>query len=228
VNDDAHTKAIDLADLIKEDPSDGGFGGENLELSTPFGDYPEPMTVAPQAGNASCLQINYPRGYTDYVDIQLQLSQVSTSINQPQRDVQTPTASGNGPIELIADGNIIELDTDVSVSRSVGRPNDSMTKSLDDLGRYIYKNKIAADRFSLSFQITENIQGKLSTITNDIFRTPLGRSGILLDFNGVFGLGEFRCFPEGSAPIRYQRRAGHGEGQINLPTIDLRVIRDTS
>jgi hypothetical protein len=223
ITDDAQSKAIELADLIKGDPA-----GSTLELSTPFQDYPDPMRVAPQAGNAGCLQINYPQGYTDYVDIQLQLSQISTSINDTSRNVATPTASGNGPIQLIANGNTVELDTDVTVSRSVGRPNDSMTKSLSDLGRYIYKNKVASDNFSLSFQITESIQSKLNTITNDIFRTPLGRSGILLNFNGKFGLGEFRVFPEGSAPIRYQRRAGHGEGQINLPTIDLRVIRNTN
>jgi hypothetical protein len=219
----ADQKAIKLADIIKSDPA-----GNTLELSTPFADYPEPMSVAPQAGNAGALSIDYPRGYTDYVTIQLQLSQISTSINDPSRQVATPTASGTGPIELIANGNTVALDTDVSVSRSVGRPNDSMTKSLSDLGRYIYKNKVASDNFSLSFQLTDNIQNRLNTITNDIFRTKLGRSGILLNFNGKFGLGEFRVFPEGSAPIRYQRRAGHGEGQINLPTIDLRVIRDTS
>jgi hypothetical protein len=103
-----------------------------------------------------------------------------------------------------------------------------MTKSLNDLGRYIYKNKVTADRFSLSFQAVNNIQSKLSTITNDIFRQNLGRQGILLQFNGIFQLGEFRVFPEGSAPIRYQRRAGYGEEQINLPTIDLRVIRNTN
>jgi hypothetical protein len=216
----ADQKAIDLADLIKGDPN-----GSTLQLSTPFSDYPEPMKVAPQAGNAGALTLDYPQGYTDYVTVQLQLTQISTSINDPSRAVNTPTASGTGPIELIANGNVVALDTDVTVSRSVGRPNDSMTKSLSDLGRYIYKNKVASDNISLSFQITDNIQSKLNTITNDIFRTPLGRSGILLNFNGLFNLGEFRCFPEGSAPIRYQRRAGHGEGQINLPTIDLRVIR---
>lgn len=223
VNDDAYQKAIKIADIIKSDPN-----GSALELSTPFADYPEPMQVAPQAANASALTIDYPRGFTDYVTIQLQLTQISTSINDPSRTVATPTATGSGPIELIANGNVVALDTDVSVSRSIGRPNDSMTKSLSDLGRYIYKNKVTSDSFSLSFQITDNIQSKLSTITNDIFRSNLGRSGILLDFNGVFGLGQFRVFPQGSAPIRYQRRAGHGEGQINLPTIDLRVIRDTS
>jgi hypothetical protein len=220
----ADQKAIDLADLIKSDPA-----GDTLELSTPFSDYPEPMKVAPQSGNAGALSIDYPKGFTDYVIVQLQLSQISTSINDPSRNVATPTASGTGPIELIANGNVVELDTDVTVSRSVGRPNDSMTKQVaNDLGRYIYKNKVTADRFSLSFQITENIQSKLATITNDIFRQRLGRSGILLNFNGKFGLGEFRLFPEGSAPIRYQRRAGHGEGQINLPTVDLRVIRDSN
>jgi len=109
----------------------------------------------------------------------------------------------------------------------VGRPNDSMTKSQSDLGRYIYKHKVTADNFSISFQITDNIQSKLSTITNDIFRRKLGRTGITLDFQGLYDLGSFSVFPEGSAPIRYQRRAGYGEGQINLPTLDLRVIRET-
>jgi len=102
-----------------------------------------------------------------------------------------------------------------------------MTKSQSDLGRYIYKHKVTADSFSISFQLTDNIQSKLSTITNDIFRRKLGRTGIILDFNGLYNLGSFAVFPEGSAPIRYQRRAGYGEGQINLPTLDLRVIRVT-
>ena len=220
--DNAFTKAITLADMIKGDPN-----GENLRLLTPFDDYPDVMFVAPQAANASALSIDYPKGYADYVPIQLQLTQISDVILAPDRTVETPTATGNGPIELRANGNVVELDTDISVSRSVGRPNDSMTKSQGDLGRYIYKQKVAADNFALSFQITNNIQSKLSTITNDIFRRKLGRSGVILDFNGLYGLGSFTVFPEGSAPIRYQRRAGHGEGQINLPTLDLRVIRET-
>jgi hypothetical protein len=156
------------------------------------------MTVAPQAGNAGALSIEYPRGYTDYTTIQLQLTQISTSINAPSRAVNTPTASGTGPIELIANGNVVALDTDVSVSRSVGRPNDSMTKSLSDLGRYIYKNKVASDNFSLSFQLTDNIQSKLNTITNDIFRTCLilesfdvfQRVLLQSDINGVQDMGK--------------------------------------
>jgi hypothetical protein len=223
-SDNAFEKAIELADLIKGDPDD------RLIMQPPdeFSELDDIIRVAPQAGNPSCLQIGYPKGYTDHVTVQLQLSRVSSSITDPSRDISTPTASGNGPIELIANGNIVEVDTDVSVSRSVGRPNDSMTKSLSSFGRYIYKNKVTADRFSLSFQLTDNIQSKLVTITDEIFRQPLGRSGILLDFNGLYNLGQFRVFPEGSAPLRYQRRAGHGGGQINLPTIDLRVIRDTN
>jgi len=173
----AFSKAIELADLIKGDPS-----GQDLELSTPFADYPEPMLVAPQAANAGALSIDYPKGYSDYTTIQLQLTQISQSITAPDRQSGTPTTSGNGPIELRANGNTVALDTDISVSRSVGRPNDSMTKSQSDLGRYIYKHKVTADNFSISFQITDNIQSKLSTITNDIFRRKLGREGITLDF----------------------------------------------
>jgi hypothetical protein len=221
--DNAHDKAIELANLIKEDPN-----GDRLAMLTSFPEVDDVVEVAPQAGNGSCLQIEYPKGYTDYVTVQLQLTRVSSSITSASRDISTPTASGNGPIELIANGNTVELDTDVSVSRSVGRPNDSMTKSLSSFGRYIYKNKVTADRFSLAFQFTDEVQSKIITITDQIFKQPLGRSGILLDFNGLFGLGEFRVFPEGSAPIRYQHRAGHGEEQINLPTVDLRVIRDTN
>jgi hypothetical protein len=218
----AFSKSIQLADLIKEDPA-----GQDLKLSTPFADYPEPMLVAPQAANAGAFSVDYPKGYSDHTTIQLQLSQISQSITDPDRQVSTPTASGNGPIELRANGNAVTLDTDISVSRSVGRPNDSMTKSQSDLGRYIYKHKVTADSFSISFQLTDNIQSKLSTITNDIFRRKLGRTGIKLDFQGLYNLGSFSVFPEGSAPIRYQRRAGYGEGQINLPTLDLRVIRET-
>ncbi|AFH22984.1 hypothetical protein OSG_eHP40_00085 [environmental Halophage eHP-40] len=55
------SKAIELADLIKGDPA-----GQDLELSTPFADYPEPMLVAPQAANAGALSIDYPKGYSDY------------------------------------------------------------------------------------------------------------------------------------------------------------------
>jgi hypothetical protein len=222
--DDAFQKAIDLTDLIKDDPVD------RLVMLPPaeFSELDNTIDVAPQAGNGGCLQIEYPKGYTNQVTVQLQLTRVSSSTTDPSRDISTPTASGNGPIELIANGNTVEVDTDVSVSRSVGRPNDSMTKSLSSFGRYIYKNKVTADRFSLSFQFTDNIQSKLVTITDQIFKQPLGRSGILLDFNGLYNLGQFRVFPEGSAPIRYQRRAGHGEEQINLPTVDLRVIRNTN
>jgi hypothetical protein len=223
--DDAFQKAINLADIIKNDPN-----GSRLVMlpDSTLSELDSVISVAPQAGNGSCLQLEYPKGYTNQVTVQLQLTRVSSSITDPSREISTPTASGNGPIELIANGNTVEIDTDVSVSRSVGRPNDSMTKSLSSFGRYIYKNKVTADRFSLSFQLTDNIQSKLVTITDQIFKQPLGRSGILLDFNGLYNLGQFRVFPEGSAPIRYQRRAGHGDGQINLPTVDLRVIRDTN
>jgi len=75
--------------------------------------------------------------------------------------------------------------------------------------------------------MTENLTTQLKTIADTIFKQRLGRDGITLDFNGLYGYGSFNVLPTGSAPIRYQRLAGR-TGQVTLPTIDLRVIRTTT
>jgi hypothetical protein len=205
-----------LAELIKSDP-----GGNDLELTTGFAEFSDPLLVTPQAGNET-------------VFFQLGLTEVSVTRTQPDRTFSTPTASGSGPIELKASGNTVTLDPNISVERSVGRPNDSATKTLNELGRYIYKHKVTYDQFSLSFEMTENLTTQLKTIADTIFKQRLGRDGITLDFNGLYGYGSFNVLPTGSAPIRtgsapirYQRLAGR-TGQVTLPTIDLRVIRTTT
>jgi hypothetical protein len=75
--------------------------------------------------------------------------------------------------------------------------------------------------------MTENLTTQLQTIADNIFKQSLGRDGITLDFNGLYGYGSFDVLPTGSAPIRYQRLAGR-TGQVTLPTIDLRVIKPTT
>jgi hypothetical protein len=215
----AYQDAIALADLVKADNN-----GNDLELSSiPFSEYPDPMLVAPQAGNEQALTITYPPGYSEYVELQLGLTEISTSLGSPDRDTATPTASGTGPIELSAGGNTVPITAGVQVERSIGRPNDSATRSQDDLGRYIYKHKVAHDSFSLSFELTENTIANLQVIADDIFKQQLGRDGMTLNFNGVYGLGEFDVLPTGSAPVRYQRLAGR-TGQVSLPTLNFRVI----
>jgi hypothetical protein len=218
----AYSDAIALADLIKQDNN-----GNDLELSTPFSEYPDPMTVAPQAGNQQALSLTYPAGYTNYVSVDLGLTEISESLGSPNRSISTPTTSGTGPIELQAGGNTVPIEVDVEVTRTVGRPNDSATKTKNDLGRYIYKHKVASDQFSLSFELTENTITNLQTIANDIFKQELGRDGITLDFNGLYGLGAFSVMPTGSAPVRYQRLAGR-TGQVSLPTLEFRVIQPTT
>jgi len=216
--DDART----LANLIKSDP-----GGNDLELTTGFAEFSDPLLVTPQAGNEQALQLTYEPGRTDTVFFQLGLTEVSVTRTQPDRTFSTPTASGSGPIELKASGNTVELGPNISVERSVGRPNDSATKTLNELGRYIYKHKVTYDQFSLSFEMTNNLTSQLKTIADTIFKQRLGRGGITLDFNGLYGYGAFTVLPTGSAPIRYQRLAGR-TGQVTLPTIDLRVIKPTT
>jgi hypothetical protein len=217
----AFSNARTLAELIKQDP-----GGEDLELTTGFAEFSDPLLVAPQAGNEQALTLTYEPGRTDTVFFQLGLTEISVSRTQPDRTFSTPTANGSGPIQLKAGGNTVDLDPNISVERSVGRPNDSATKTLNELGRYIYKHKVTFDEFSLSFEMTDNLTSQLQTIADNIFKQSLGRDGITLDFNGLYGYGSFDVLPTGSAPIRYQRLAGR-TGQVTLPTIDLRVIKAT-
>jgi hypothetical protein len=218
----AFQNARTLANLIKQDP-----GGNDLELTTGFAEFSDPLLVTPQAGNEQALTLTYEPGRTDTVFFQLGLTEVSVTRTQPDRTFSTPTASGSGPIELTASGNTVTLAPNISVERSVGRPNDSATKTLNELGRYIYKHKVTYDQFSLSFEMTENLTTQLKTIADTIFKQRLDRDGITLDFNGLYGYGAFTVLPTGSAPIRYQRLAGR-TGQVTLPTIDLRVIRPTT
>ena len=222
IGTDAYANAITLADLIKADSA-----GNDLEVSPPFSEYPDPMTVAPQAGNEQALTLTYVPGKRQQVEVGLGLTEVSESLGTPNRDTATPTTTGTGPIELTAGGSTVPIEVDVQVERTVGRPNDSMTKTPTGLGRYIYKHKVAFDSFSIAFELTRNTISTLQTITDNIFKTQLGRTGITLNFNGLYGLGSFEVMPTGSAPVRYQRLAGRN-GQVSLPTLDFRVIEPTT
>ena len=215
---DAYTRAVTLAELIQ-----GDNDGNDLELTTNLSEFDDPLLVSPQAGNAQALTLTYPPGHESTVFIDLGLTQVGSITGSPSRGISTPTASGSGPIELRAGGETVQISVDVQLERSVGRPNDSATKTPNGLGRYIYKHKVTSDVHTLSFEFTENTITNLKTITDKIFKQQLGRDGLVLDYNGLYGLGEFRVLPTGSAPVRYNRLAGR-EGQVTVPTMEFRVI----
>lgn len=207
----------DLADLIKSG------SGDPLTLEIPLDEYPDLVQVAPAAGQDSALSLAYPAG-RDWVDVSLNLTRVGSTFASTSQDAETPTASGTGPVQLDINGTVVDIPTAaLSVERSVGRPNDVVRRQPSTADpRYEVKAKVTNDVFTLSFETLEDIPGTLNAITDGIFRTQLGRSGAVLDFNGVLGLGEFDVIPVGSSPFRQVHQAG--QDWVVAPQLEFRRI----
>jgi len=214
--------AHDLADLIKSAKSDP------LELAIPLAEYPDTVTVAPGAGQEGALSLSFPSGKKNSVDVDLSLTRVGDVFGSFTQQATTPTASGSGPVQLSVGGTTVDLPTaDLSLERTVGRPNDVVRRQPQQSDpRYEVKPKVTNDVFSLSFQTVANIPSTLNTLTDNIFRSRLGRTGLTLKMNGVLGLGDIQCIPVGSGPFRQVHQSG--KGWVINPVLELRRILNTS
>ena len=214
--------AHDLADLIKSAKSDP------LELAIPLAEYPNSVTVAPGAGQEGALSLSFPSGKKNSVDVDLSLTRVGDVFGSFTQQATTPTASGSGPVQLSVGGTTVDLPTaDLSLERTVGRPNDVVRRQPQQSDpRYEVKPKVTNDVFSLSFQTVANIPSTLNTLTDNIFRSRLGRTGLTLKMNGVLGLGDIQCIPVGSGPFRQVHQSG--KGWVLNPVLELRRILNTS
>ena len=216
--DTAHSDAIDLAQLVQ---SDGN--GEPMFLDVPGIDEIESnIKVAPAAGSARALNINYPPGYKDYVEFDLGLTRVDQVLGSYNRSISTPTDTGNGPIQLTDGTTTIDLINDIVVDRFVGRPNDVVRKSNRDFPRYEIKPKTITDEFELSLQFSTEAVAQTQDIAN-LFGQKLGRTGLTLDFNGLYGYGSFDVVPSGTGALRHIRESGK-EGVSIIPTISVERI----
>jgi len=219
---DAYQQAIKLADLIKE-PS----AGTPLQLDIPdrLGEFPDSkIEVAPSAGSDEAVSFAYNAGRTDWIDIDLGLTRVSNTIGSDAgQAVRTPTATGDGPIELTDGNRTVSFESDVNVSRGIGRPLSTASRSTQEFVRYVDKPKAAVDRFEITTQFTSNSQTAIGTL-RDIIGQTLNRDTLTLDFNGIFDLGEFAVAPEGSSALRHVRRSGYGQAG-RVPQLSLRRVR---
>ena len=211
----------DLADLIKSASTDP------LQLTIPSDVYEDEITVCPSAGSDSALGLNYPAGRKEIVDVSLTLTRVDPNVQGVGVDGQqaeTPRASGSGPIEIQIGSTTVELPTsDLSLERSVGRPNDVVRRRPRQADpAYLVKPKVTSDVFGFSFETVENIPATLNAITENIFREQLGRGGVTIDFNGVLGLGAIEAIPVGSSPFRQVHQAGRG--WVTVPQLELRRV----
>jgi len=212
----------DLADLIKS------ASATPLTLELPGDVYPDSLTVCAAAGQDSALSLVYPAGKRDMVDVNLSLTRVGEANAAQEQQASTPTAIGTGPVQVTVGGTTVDLPTaDLSLERTVGRPNDVVRRqpSTSD-PRYVAKAKVTSDVFTFSFETIQNIPATLNAITDNIFRSRLGRTGVSVDFNGLLGLGQIQAIPVGSSPFRQVHQAG--KGWVTSPVLEFRRILDTS
>lgn len=214
----AYSRAITLVDLIKSNSN-----GNELTLNIGMNEFDTDINVVPAAGQEQAATVEYNPGWRDYVEVDLSLTRVSKILGGADQPASTPTASGSGPIQLTYRGTTIDLDKGVSVQRSVGRPQSVVRRSPSSRNpSYVDKHKTAYDGFELALEITDNTISTVNDIV-DMFSTQLKRSSITLDFNGVYGMGEFNVVPTGSGALRTQRVSGE-QGTNSIPTIQLRRV----
>lgn len=210
----------DLADLVQSGST------TPLELSIPLAEYPDTVTVAPAAGQDSALSLSYPAGKRDNVDVSLNLTRVGDVVGIGDQPATTPTTTGTGPVEVRVNGTTVELPTaDLSLERTIGRPNDAVRRVPSQADpRYEVKAKVTSDVFTFAFETLDNIPETLNALTDNIFRSQLGRSGVTVDFNGKLGLGAIKAIPVGSSPFRQVHQAGRG--WVSNPTLEFRRVYD--
>jgi hypothetical protein len=216
----ANDTARQLVDLLQS-----GQSNDPILFNTSLPEFDSDINVVLSAGNESALTVTYDPGRTDDVIVDCSLTRVQDVRGTDGRQPTTPTAVGSGPIQLKARGTTVDLGTGITVERSTGRPNDVVRRSRGDFPLHVSKRKSLSESFSLSFEFVDNPVSKLTDITQQVFRQRLGRQPIRLDFQGVFGLGNFAVFPVGSAPFRRVRAAGYDDW-VRIPTLDLVRVSD--
>jgi len=228
----AYADAIQLADIIKssqnvvEDDSGNITEVNTLEFSLSGTDIPSAYptsatTVAPAAEQEQALQLTYAPGRRNVVDVELTLTRVGDVNGQAVQEATTPTTSGNGPVQLTNGTNSVNMDKDIVITRTVGRPNTSVRSSPKQQPRLTDPRKTAYDAFDIEFQLTDNAQTKVVNLARNLIQPQLGVSPLTLDFQGLFGMGAFDVIPSGSQSLRYQRIAGQKSIE-NTPTLSLR------
>lgn len=212
---DAHT----LADLLSSADPD-----VPLILEPNLPEFDSLVEVAPSAGSDQALSITFPPGRRDNLNVGIELTRVNT-VDGNTQSIETPTQSGTGPITVEAGATTVTLpNTAIEVERTLGRPNDVIRRNQGVNPSYIPKKKPITETLSLSFQDILGTTSVFTQLTNAIFETNLGNEPVFLNFNGLFGFGEFAVFPTGSAPFRHLRQAG--DKTIFAPSLEFTRVFD--
>jgi len=221
VGTSAYQDAITLADMVK-----GYSHGTPLYLNIDSPEYETNIMVAPAGGQQTAMTLSYEPGSKNVVIVDLRLTRVS--VNKAEQiptypNTNTPTESGSGPLRLSNGVDIVELVKNITVDRSLGRPNSVIRRNSTERDPdYVDKAKSTFDEFELSVQFTDLPAAKIDNLV-DLVRPRL-TSPISLDFNGLYGMGSMDVVPNGSEAIRFTRNAGQNGISI-IPKITLRRVQ---
>lgn len=214
-SESAYSNAINLMDIFKSQYNNGA-----IQFDFGLSDIYDTDIVTPAIGNNQAVTLTYDPGRKNWVEASLSLSRVDSVRSNGELIASTPTATGDGPVQLQG----ITLRDQLSIERTIGRPNDSeQRRTNSNLPLYIYKRKPANDEFSITFQDTDSARQTVSEL-KDLFSQPLGGTALTLDFNGIYGMGAFSVVPTGSQAIRFIEVAGE-EGVSQVPQINLKRVR---
>jgi hypothetical protein len=214
----AFSDANTLADLIKSNSN-----GTPLTLNINMPEWDTDIEVAPAAGQEEAVALNYPAGKTNTVEVDLGLSRVSQTFGGTPQQATTPTGAGSGPVQISDGTTTVDLTSDLTVSRSLGRPQSQIKKHpVNTYPTYYDKTKTAYEGFEIQMQFNDSAVTESNNLA-DLFRDKLSYDSLTLDFQGLYGLGAFDVVPSGSGALRHVREAGRKD-QIITPTISLRRV----
>lgn len=212
--------AIELADMFKRHSQ-----GNPIQLNIPLPEYGSDLDVFPALEQDQALTLEYPSKAGGRINVSMDLSRVSRVDGVDSgKQFPTPTASGNGPVELTDGNTTVSFGNGVALDREVGRPNIQVRPTYSQYPKITDHRKAAYDTLSLTVDTTSDPSSVVSDLAT-LVREQRGRSTLTCDFNGAFGLGAFTViFDPSSTAIRHTRAGGRGDQTV--PSLDLRVVRD--
>lgn len=179
--------------------------------------------VAPVTESAATL--TYSPGRQQMVGVQLSLSVVGSTIGGEQQAQSTLTSDAGSGVKLERDGTSVTFDTDVGLTRKVGRPQSQLLPRPADLPTFIDKNDPATDVFELSAELSGAFAASdAQTLEETIIRQRLGFETLQLHFlDNEFGLDAYDVVAKGSAALRTTFDSGE-TGHVGVPTLTLQAV----
>lgn len=182
-------------------------------------------TVDVAADQESSLELTYLPGTRNDVEVRLNVVEIGDTIGGSSQTQQSNSPDSGSGIKLERGSSSVTFSNAVTVTRTVGRPNQNIHRRPGTALPKLYdKNAPAFDVFEIS---TRNLSAsERNTLEESIVQPVLGTNTCTLHFqSNLYGLDAYNVVPSGSQALR----TTHSSGviQVEAPTIKLRTVNNT-